>query len=808
MHVKIVGFKCHIDSEYSFSNGEITLLKGPSGVGKSTILQAIYWCLYGNMRSIYNNAGITKKLSVTLYLPEITIHRKKNPELLQVTIGEQTFEDKIGQSLINNKLGEKELWRACSYIEQKSRCSLVSGSSNERMTLLNSLSFTGENPKECIKKISENLKQVNGEFLLKQQELTTESNIYQGEISEKPIILTLSEVEISQLSENIETLSEGEKDLHQKFIEQERIVGSYNYLKSQINVLSDKLMRLSSEEITQITYEEYNCRKSKLQNDIKNLQTLIPKLEKKDNLTKELNKILEQIEKVTLPNNVEEIPPITQQDIWKIETDEKNRNIYLQQCNKLNVEYDLEVIKKTITDLSQKLTTLSHLERHLDNYNKLLTLEKKISSLSLNSDPTNSDIEKLEKLNRERNIQISDLKKGLELLSCPKCSTPLRYINKQLIIGDRPPTSESQIEKVQEEYLYTARQISKIREYLSLRDNANIIRNTLEGIQLEQLESGTNIKSQISQISQWINSLSQIKYIEVPQVDSQTLTNIYNYRKLFKTKNELEEQISLLGDVNGNMGVCRENLVEHNNTLSQLENNYRAQQEVKSNLSNISGALAQHKKEVKDMEDKLDPTIRVKYNESKKMLEESKLKLEQALWGSKCRKKEEVIRKKGKIVDNLYKDVKALEKLKQVAVEIECKQLEDTVENINNVLETTLPIFFPESISMKLCLFKTLKAKKQVKPGLNLEIMYKGVKYDNINFLSGGEGDRLSLALLLALNSVSNSPVIMLDECVSSLDSNLKESCVEAIKNIPDKTIICVDHEGVEGFYDSVIELF
>jgi len=106
-------------------------------------------------------------------------------------------------------------------------------------------------------------------------------------------------------------------------------------------------------------------------------------------------------------------------------------------------------------------------------------------------------------------------------------------------------------------------------------------------------------------------------------------------------------------------------------------------------------------------------------------------------------------------------------------------------------------------------LYKKIKSKKDVsKPGLNLEISYKGFTYDNINLLSGGEGDRISLALLLALNSVSNSPIILLDEAVSSLDSTLKESCITAIKSIPNKTVICVDHDDtLEGFYDSVLKI-
>ena len=123
MHVKIVGFKCHIDATFDFNSNEMTLLKGYSGAGKSTILQSIYWCLYGNIRGIYNNTGITKKLSVTLYISDLTIHRKKNPELLQITISNsnKTYEDKVAQAIIDQKFGNKDLWRACSYIQQKER---------------------------------------------------------------------------------------------------------------------------------------------------------------------------------------------------------------------------------------------------------------------------------------------------------------------------------------------------------------------------------------------------------------------------------------------------------------------------------------------------------------------------------------------------------------------------------------------------------------------------------------------------------------------------------------------------------------
>src|SRR5680860_372601 len=118
MHVKIVGFKCHLDTHYDFHPNSMVLLKGESGAGKSTILQAIFWGLYGSMRGIYNNTGLIKKCSVTLQINQLVIYRQKRPELLRVTIlnpndkSEKTYEDDVAQQIIVQAFGSKELWKS------------------------------------------------------------------------------------------------------------------------------------------------------------------------------------------------------------------------------------------------------------------------------------------------------------------------------------------------------------------------------------------------------------------------------------------------------------------------------------------------------------------------------------------------------------------------------------------------------------------------------------------------------------------------------------------------------------------------
>jgi len=803
MHVKIVGFKCHIDVEYNFNSNEMILLKGPSGVGKSTILQAIYWCLYGNMRGIYNNTGITKKLSVTIYLDKMTIHRKKNQELLKVSIGDKEYEDKIAQSIIDSKFGNKDLWRACSYIEQKSRCSLLSGSSSDRMSLLNLLSFSGENPKEYISRISEELKSVNQKFLLDQQALTTEIELYKKELSENPISLVLSDSELEQLRLEISNMELQEKDLHQKMLEQERILGSYQYLNSQITDINKKLLCLSSEKIIPISHEEYSQKKHVLTDEIQKMENLLPLIIQYERIKDELNMVETQMIDMKTPDNLFDV---TQEQIWETSRREQEYDKYSKECKSLGIEYNQEIIDNTISQLSEKLKHINHLDKYVGSYNRLITVQKQINKYNITT--SEDDIKNTELMLREKSILINELKKGLELLTCPSCQASLRYQNSELVLGEGNPTTYSDIDKAEKDYGEYFNRINDMRELLFLKNTYKSISDSLKSVNLEEVQTHIQTRPDTNKLRNLISRLSKIIYVHLPEYSSQELTYIFNYNQVKDKRERLNKEINELPYPDKSSSQIRSHITDKRLELSTLETEYQKHHDVHLQSSKLSTNLYEYQTKVNELKPKLNPSVKTNYENSHQELKNKKIKIEDALWGQKCQKRSKSLEEKREKLLSLHSDVKALTKLKQKAIETECKQLEDTISNINTVLETTLPIFFTEPIELRLNLFKTLKNKKNnIKPGLNLEISYKGVKYDNINGLSGGEGDRLSLALLLALNSVSNSPIIMLDECVSSLDSNLKESCISAIKSIPNKTVICVDHEGVEGFYDCVIEL-
>ena len=149
-----------------------------------------------------------------------------------------------------------------------------------------------------------------------------------------------------------------------------------------------------------------------------------------------------------------------------------------------------------------------------------------------------------------------------------------------------------------------------------------------------------------------------------------------------------------------------------------------------------------------------------------------------------------------------------LHSLKNKAIDAESSSLQTIVDSINTIVSDIVTSLFDDPITITLQLYKQMKTTKRIKPVVNLVINYKGGEFDRVDQLSGGEADRVSLALTLALNKLSGSPFLILDESLSSLDGNVKELCLSSIRhNAGDKMVICVNHESVEGHYDSVIRL-
>jgi len=802
------------------------LLKGESSAGKSTIFQGIFWCLYRSMKNVSNDTGITKQCSVTLQIDQMVIYRQKKPKLLLLSLvndtGQIEYKDDIAQQIINQKFGTKELWKSCSYIVQKERCDLLKGSLSERLALLNQLSFDQDNPKDYIFKIDQELKFLNKEFTEFQAAFTAELNMFSQQLATKPVTTVINPDGMTELENKITlTTSEIEK-LYNEVLEHERNLGSYNTLTNQINSIQS---RLNNTVLTVFNEEGYFRRVNELNENIQFMKNGMNNLNNYNTIKNQINTLEDrrkyyEAQLINIRTNIANINNqivinldlsinVNEQLLWNVTQLENSLSKNIKLAQDLGCEYNQVSITNMMNELREKINENRNMEKNMKLYSQLKLLKQQLSQYSVHNSLVDYENKK-----HSLALEISELKKGLELLQCPECTKPLRYLNNKLIPGERDPVSPNQIFEKESEYQILLNEINTCKTVNMLKDQIKNLEEQLFNINLTNLETYQPIN--IKNLENSLAILGRIEILQPLEYSSDVIRKVLENNKLKQTllnyQNQEIEINNQLSNINHGLNNLKlpdapsfvGNIKEYENELIKINRDYQMYLANKQSYEELNKSLTILSEQRNLII--LNYSSGERYNDSKKLLTELKKKYEDANYGNGMIKRQTELNVKRDKVINLNEELTSLQRLKQNAIEIECKQLQDTVDTINSALSDILPLFFKKcDISMKFQLYKTLKTTKEVKPGLNICIKKGGVEYDNINDLSGGEGDRISLAVVLALNSVSNSPFILLDECISSLDGAIKEDCVEAIRTIEGKTIICIDHEGVEGFYDRTI---
>ena len=150
-------------------------------------------------------------------------------------------------------------------------------------------------------------------------------------------------------------------------------------------------------------------------------------------------------------------------------------------------------------------------------------------------------------------------------------------------------------------------------------------------------------------------------------------------------------------------------------------------------------------------------------------------------------------------------------KLKDKVSEAETIAISNIIDSINLYAQSFLEVFFEDDpITVTLQPFKEVKkgtSKAELKPQINVAIHYKDHDCD-LNSLSGGELQRVTVAFNLALAEMFSTPIVLLDECTSSLDQNLTNNIVTGIReNFKDKAVLLIAHQVVTGLFDDVVNV-
>ena len=144
MKIKLTNFRCYSDREFDFGDDGLTLLSGPSGIGKSSILMAIYFALFGTGMKVASYGKTACKVELTF--DDVVITRTKRPNRLLIETPSGDHEDAAAQAIINERFGDT--FNVTGYVSQNASGSFIMMGPTEKLGFLERFAFQNVNLKD------------------------------------------------------------------------------------------------------------------------------------------------------------------------------------------------------------------------------------------------------------------------------------------------------------------------------------------------------------------------------------------------------------------------------------------------------------------------------------------------------------------------------------------------------------------------------------------------------------------------------------------------------------------------------------
>lgn len=812
MKIHLQNFLCYSDSTFDFGDQGIALLSGPSGVGKTSILRGIFFALFGegNKLQAYGKTSCR----VDLEFDGMQITRTKRPNRLVVN---EVYEDDSAQAIINKKFGDT--FKTSGYIQQNNLSSFILMSPIEKLDFLEKFAFRdvdlGKIKGRCKAHISkchdellavvsqlEMSKGVLGEmdppvkvkFPLKCKKSQIEKSIKNENIlfkncntlirrSEKKITATMNEINDLKI---LEATLQSRKETYDSLVEKLDDLG--------VNI--DALFYGGDDEL-----ENYEHR----------LESVLAKRElyvMEDQLEKDQAKLTEmkETEEVALREVLDNI----EDTLWK--------------------EYTRVELRSTISELKECLSDLEKIEQ----------LKKEVARCNVDKEKHNAYKEELAqhtvKLEEKQRL-VDKLTAQQELYSCPKCMSKLRLLNEELLLAEDVSGEEleADLDSIKSEIQSLKYNISKLQRIIPAEED-KMKRKTEADTEIAKILLVYEEIPKIDKIREDLEYLReyQASQVEIEKKKKELKLSIQNeqfsssYQTFKRGIDKLERKIEKLREKSGddneilNEEELRQRIIEQKQMRDKIMELEDRKEKMEQERDRCKRILDKEKKKHIDKygdihnEDELASKVaeeekNIEYQKRKGAIHERNLKQIEAweryqenlekyqTWVDKV----DELDKKEKKARNEYA---AATELKNKILESESIAMLNIIDSINTHARIYLDCFFTEHpISVNLQTFK--QTKKSTKPNINISIEYKGMEAD-LNMLSGGELSRVILSYTLALAEMFNTPLLLLDECTSSLDQDLAGTVFDAIReNFNGKMTLIIAHQVVTGTFDKVLQL-
>lgn len=794
MNLQLTNFRCWENKHLTLPQNGLCLLSGKSGKGKSTILNSLVYVITGKGKNI--TTFQKKNTSVEFLIDHLKITRTRGPNRLIVedqTTG-KIYEDDQAQGVIDEMFGSE--FCNVSYIDQDNHNSFVYLSPHEKMTFLEQLLLHQYKIDDMKEKVKNAINKAKNDYTSSDARLTTLRDMLS-----KMTFFSLPELTIDK----VRVHSNNSKKVIEK------VASNLEVCEKNIKSLTTKIKK--NEQVMMVAIKQSEKQKM-IEHMIHDIESQLSSFHIVDD---ELA-LLEEKKKTYLSNR----------ELYHFK---ELKDTYEQHLSKNNLEREkyIEMIKE-IPSMVNIQKSIQAIEKANEIIDRLAVLDEKIEALSSNENNNyEKEIDTLTLQLSNKQTECTEIKNHIQhaktCYHCPSCHKTLKFYKERLLLDEN--LANNNIDELNEQLDYLSKEIKKMSLHLDevkkkhlqlekLKQEYNSLYDTLE--KLLVLPTGRSIdQEEIEDVLKEYN-----EYLEKHTQSKRGIERIDDDRLFFKIKQEYDD----FKKKHPSLTLNNDLRVDCNMTETEYENlneKITKEKEKKTRQDELKKKSEQYKKEYNSFEEEFNiDEIKNTLSIDREKIETYTAKIEQ--YRNYLKQLEDWIKKddenqRYKQIENDCKIAEAnketyterissLVRLRDHIKQAEQKSLEEFIGALNQHASIYIEEFFPdEDILVELKTIQEGKVSGKEKISLCFDVNYRGMNGD-LTFLSGGEKDRVNLAFTLAFSELVDNRVLLLDECISSLDAETTNIVLEKLREkYKGKLVIIVSHQANLGFFDSVVTL-